>query len=65
MRNQVSRFWGRYGLVLVTNPRQSDLVCMDTPVGKKTVYRIVTSCQELRRLSQVDTQGLREGLAEW
>ena len=52
VREQVSRYWGRYGLVLLTNLREFELVGLDVPGGERTLeaFRLSGSPDEFERL---------------
>ena len=52
VREQVSRYWGRYGLVLLTNLREFELVGLDAPGGERTLeaFRLAGSADEFERL---------------
>ena len=52
VREQVSRYWGRYRLVLVTNLREFELVGPDTAAGETVLesFRLAGSNDEFERL---------------
>ena len=52
VREQVSRYWGRYGLVLVTNLREFELVGPDAADGETILesFRLAGSHDEFERL---------------
>ena len=52
VREQVSRYWGRYGLVLVTNLREFELVGHDAADGETILesFRLAGSSDEFERL---------------
>ena len=52
VREQVSRYWGRYGLVLVTNLRDFELVGRDAADGETILesFRLAGSSDEFERL---------------
>ena len=52
VREQVSRYWGRYGLVLVTNLREFELVGPDAENGETILesFRLAGSQDEFERL---------------
>ena len=51
VRDQVARYWGRYGLVLVTNLREFSLVGPDASSGEATLesFRLAASDDEFAR----------------
>ena len=70
VREQVSRYWGRYRLVLVTNLREFDLVGPDAKGGEKTLesYRLADSGTEFARRLERPRAFAREtgaGLGEY
>ena len=70
VREQVSRYWGRYRLVLVTNLREFDLVGPDAEGGKRTLesYRLADSGTEFARRIERPRAFAREtgaGLGEY
>ena len=70
VREQVSRYWGRYRLVLVTNLREFDLVGPDAKGGEKTLesYRLADSGTEFARRLERPRTFAREtgaGLGEY
>ena len=70
VREQVSRYWGRYRLVLVTNLREFDLVGPDAKGGERTLesYRLADSGTEFARRLERPRTFAREtgaGLGEY
>ena len=70
VREQVSRYWGRYRLVLVTNLREFDLVGPDAKGGERTLesYRLADSGTEFARRLEKPRTFAREtgaGLGEY
>ena len=70
VRDQVARYWGRYGLVLVTNLREFSLVGPDASGGEATLesFRLAASDDEFARRIESPRTFAREvgaGLGEY
>ena len=61
VREQVSRYWGRYGLVLLTNLREFELVGLNSPGGERTLesFRLARSAREFERLLETPRAAAR------
>ena len=61
VREQVSRYWGRYGLVLLTNLREFELVGLDSPGGERPLesFRLARSAREFQRLFETPRAAAR------
>ena len=62
VREQVGRYWGRYGLVLLTNLREFELVGLDAPGGERTLesFRLAGSAGEFERLLETPRASARK-----